>query len=287
MPAVRPTAVAGRFYPGTEAGCRELAAQYFQEPAARRAVGAVVPHAGWVYSGATAALGWSAIAAGEPGTIIVFGAVHGPDANVASACTRGGWDTPLGPLFIDEELAHALTQHPLIKDNPGAHRREHSIEVQLPLAKYLLPDVRFIPIGVRPSLEAPEIGRFCAAAARSMGRTVAFVGSTDLTHYGPAFGFEPHGRGEAGVRWAKEVNDRRMIDRIQAGDAAGIVPEAVANHNACGPGAIAALIGAMNELGGLTYRELRHTCSAECQTVMDRDPWNSVGYEAGVFVTES
>jgi MEMO1 family protein len=287
MSLVRPTAVAGRFYPGSAAECRRAVERMLTGVNAPVGVGAVVPHAGWIFSGSTAALGLSGIAGGTPETIILFGAVHSPDMNFASVYPAGAWDTPLGPIPVDEDLAEQIACDNRIERSPQAHRREHSIEVQLPMLKVLLPDARIVPVGVRPSEMAPEIGRVCARAALELGNRVAFVASTDLTHYGPAFGFEPHGHGDAGVRWAKDVNDRRFVALIQSASESEVVPEASINYNACGSGAVAALLGAVNELGGLRYQELRHTCSAECTAVADRDPYNSVGYEAGVFVRRS
>jgi MEMO1 family protein len=284
MAEPRPPAVAGRFYPAGEDACRRYADELLRDVHTPASVGAIVPHAGWVFSGSTAALALSGVAAFQPETIVIFGAVHGPDPNPASVYGHGTWDTPLGPLHIDDELAAQLTRGGDIHDYPPAHRREHSIEVQLPLLRRLLPDVKIVPIGVRPGDKAAEIGRFCGAQAAACGRKVAFVGSTDLTHYGPAFGFEPHGRGELAVRWAKEVNDRRLVALIQTMQAEAVFGEAAANRNACGPGAVAATLGAMRELGATRYVELRHTCSAEVEGIEDRDPFNSVGYEAGVFL---
>lgn len=284
MATTRPPAVAGRFYPGTGDSCRQMAAELFRGASAPRAVGGVVPHAGWIYSGSTAALSIAGIAAAEPETIVIFGAVHGPDSNPASVYATGAWSTPVGELLIDEELARHFTRDRRLVDDPSAHRYEHSIEVQLPLIQQLMPNVRFVPIGVRPGPDAPKVGRLCAAQVVESGRKAAFLASTDLTHYGPAFGFEPHGRGREGIRWAKDVNDRRIIELIRGCNADAIVPEATLNRNACGPGAVAALMGAMLELGVADYQELQHTCSAETGEADDRDPWNSVGYEAGVFV---
>jgi len=279
----RPPAVAGRFYPGTEPECRRMADEFFRAVTSPAGIGGIVPHAGWVFSGSTAALAIAGVAGAKPETVVIFGAVHGPDPNSASVYSRGEWDTPLGSLQVDEELAARLVALRPIVDDPVPHRYEHAIEVQLPLLKYILPDVRIVPIGVRPGVEAPEVGRICAREVSACGRRVGFLGSTDLTHYGPAFGFEPHGRGAGGIRWAKEVNDRQLVALIQAMDAEAVVPEAAAHRNACGAGAVAATIAAMVELGAGRYEELRHTCSAECEDVGGRDAYNSVGYEAGVF----
>jgi AmmeMemoRadiSam system protein B len=75
-----------------------------------------------------------------------------------------------------------------------------------------------------------------------------------------------------------------MIELIAQRRADEVVAEATLNQNACGSGAIAALLGAVQELGLTEYSELRHTCSAEIKCGDDPDPANSVGYEAGVFV---
>jgi AmmeMemoRadiSam system protein B len=283
MSSIRPTAVAGRFYPGSEGECQRMAREFFSGITPVPGIGGVVPHAGWVFSGSTAALAIAGVAATNPQTVVIFGAVHGPDPNQASVYSRGAWDTPLGTLAIDEELAARFAKSRPVVDDPARHRCEHSIEVQLPLLKYVLPDVLIVPVGVRPSPDAADVGRTCARESATSGRRVAFLGSTDLTHYGPAFGFEPHGRGIDGIRWAKEVNDRRLVALLQAMDANAVVSEVAVHRNACGPGAVAALIAAMVEMHAAGYVELRHTCSAECEGAGGPDRYNSVGYEAGVF----
>jgi AmmeMemoRadiSam system protein B len=286
MSAIRRPAVAGRFYPASAEACvRQIDAMRRPvEIQKARVLGAIVPHAGWVYSGATAALGWDTLAQAKPETVVIFGAVHVVDANHASMYAQGGWETPLGTLQVDDDLARRIARCLEVKIDPGVHEHEHSIEVQLPLVRRILGDVRILPIGVRPGRLAPEIGRICAAEAVASARPVAFVGSTDLTHYGPSFGFEPHGRGETGLRWAKDVNDRKLIEHIAALDAEGVLAEAATSHNACGAGAVAATIGAVLELGADKYVELEHTSSADVELRDGAVPMTSVGYEAGVFV---
>jgi len=249
----------------------------------RRPVGAIVPHAGWIYSGSTAALALAALSRAQPETVVIFGAMHTLDPNQASLYAGGFWETPLGSLGVDEELAQHVASLPHVTPDPEAHRNEHSIEVQLPLIQHILGEVKILPINVRPGRLAPEIGRACAKEAAQFGRRVVFVGSTDLTHYGPAFGFEPQGRGEPGIRWAKEVNDRRLVELISALDAESVVQEAAENHSACGAGAVAATISAVQELGADHYTELQHATSADLERAEGGRPVNSVGYEAGVF----
>lgn len=283
MSAERLPVAAGRFYPGDADGCIRALETLLPSEQPSAGPGAIVPHAGWVYSGSTAALGLSAIARAKPETVVLFGAAHGPDTNPASVYTGGFWRTPLGSVAIDAELAALFVKNESIADAPGAHEYEHSLEVQVPFLQRLLPKARIVPINVRPGPEAVEVGQFCAARVQTANRRVAFVGSTDLTHYGPSFGFEPHGRGAGGIRWAKEVNDRRLISLIAAMKAEEVVPEVEMNRNACGAGAVAALVSAMRELGATEYEELRHTCSAEAEGRIQQNAVDSVGYEAGVF----
>ncbi|MBU0639441.1 MAG: AmmeMemoRadiSam system protein B [Planctomycetes bacterium] len=282
MPTQREPAVAGRFYPAERQACERMLDEMLGNDSAPPALAAIVPHAGWVYSGPTAALSLSGVKKAEPETIIVFGAMHTFAHNDASVYGSGGWVTPLGTIPVDDELGRTLTESELLVEDPTVHAHEHSIEVQLPLIRRLMKDARILPIMVRPGPAAPEVGRICARQAAELGRRVAFVGSTDLTHYGPAFSFEPHGRGEAGIRWAKEVNDRRFVELIAARDADAVVPEAARNRNACGAGAVAAAIGATLEAAGGEYVELCHTTSAEVEGTL-AIAVNSVGYEAGVF----
>lgn len=282
----RPPAVAGRFYPADAKSCRRMLEQFFRDIEAPAAQGAIVPHAGWSYSGATAALSFRAIAGFQPDTVVLFGAVHGPDPNFASVYGAGAWRTPLGSVEVDAELASRFTRHGLLVDAPAQHQFEHAIEVQLPFIQWCLPNARIVPVSVRPTEHAVEIGRACATEAKEHGGRVAFVGSTDLTHYGPAFGFEPEGTGLQGVRWARDVNDRRLIGLIADLKAEGVVAEATERRNACGPGAVAATIAAMRELGATRYQELRHVHSAEVQGGPKGKVEHSVGYEAGVFLPE-
>lgn len=286
MPPTRPAAFAGRFYPPTADQCREMSASWLNPAIATPAVAAVAPHAGWVYSGSTAALAISSLAAAEPETIVIFGAVHVLDRNEASLYASGSWDTPFGPMYIDDALARKVAKCPHVVVDPSIHTQEHSIEVELPLIQSLLPNAKLLPIMVRPGKHAPDLGRYCAAAALDLGRRVGFLASTDLTHYGPMFGFEPAGHGEQGVRWAKEVNDRRFIERVAELDAEAVVPEALQHRNACGAGAVAATIEAALAAGASRHIELRHTSSGEADVRRGSRGFDSVGYVAGILTTE-
>lgn len=288
----RDPAVAGLFYPADPHACRTDAEQCFA--AARQTAGAndnpilggVVPHAGWVYSGAIAAHTIAA-ARRQPAieTFVVFGAMHRVRSRTAVLYASGSWHTPLGAIEIDEELARAvLSASPLIIDDETAHESEHSIEVEVPLLQMIAPAARLLPILVPPGPAAADIGRIVAEQVRTLRRRTLFLGSSDLTHYGPRYGFTPAGAGAEGLRWAKDVNDRRLLDLLEILDAEQVVDEAHTHHNACGSGAIAATVAACRHLGATRGQVLRHVSSAEVLGPRGHDMLDAVDYASVVFV---
>ncbi len=286
---VRLPAVAGQFYPADADACRDQADRCLSastplsEPAS--VLGGIVPHAGWMCSGAVAAGVLRSLASNpDLQTVVLFGAVHRPRSRRASVFASGAWVTPLGTVDVDTELARAaIDASPLLVDDPGAHEAEHSLEVQLPLLQRVAPAVRILPILVPPTTSAPDVGRVVAAEAARLGRRIAFAGSSDLTHYGPRYGFVPKGVGEEGLRWARDVNDRRIIELALAMESAKVVPEAMSHQNACGAGAIAATLEASRIAGARSGRLLCHTTSNEVLRDRYGDMDDAVGY-AGVLL---
>jgi AmmeMemoRadiSam system protein B len=288
--SVREPVVAGTFYPVGQTDCQAEVEQYLgaahaSSPRLGRVVGGIVPHAGWMCSGAVAARVFAALEPNPPETVVIFGAVHQMIGETAAAFASGMWRTPLGPVAIDEELASALVGHTdLIADDAQPHRLEHSIEVQVPFVRQALPDAKLLPIMVPPGRHSQDVGQAVADAVRQAGRSAAYVGSTDLTHYGPRYGFAPEGIGRKGIVWAKETNDRRMLDLILAMREDAVVDEARAHHNACGAGAIAATIAACRASGATRAILIQHTNSAETLAhLYGNESSDAVGYAAIVF----
>jgi AmmeMemoRadiSam system protein B len=184
---------------------------------------------------------------------------------------------------VADDVAREFVGSELIVATHRPHEREHAIEVQLPFIKSLIPEAKIVPIGVRPVAAAIRVGQAVGEYVLRDSRRIVVAGSTDLTHYGPAFGFEPEGGGLTGRQWAKDVNDRRLVERIIDLDAEGVLSEAEAHHNACGGGAVAATLAAMCLVGATHYMELQHSTSADVAAAHDPNPENSVGYEAGIF----
>jgi len=283
---VREPVVAGMFYPGSARECtREieacLAAVELPEESLDL-VGGIVPHAGWTYSAATAAYVFAALADAEPETVVFFGAVHMwgvPDASVYAA---GAWRTPLGDVVVDAELAQAIMEDTkFVHNEPAAHAQEHSIEVQLPFVRHLLPSARIVPIAMPPIAESVTVGRAVAQAVQRLGRRVAVIGSSDLTHYGPRYGMTPAGTGEAALEWAHD-NDRRVLALVETLDAEGVLREVRAHHNACGAGAVAATLAYAAAAGATRGVLLDYTTSHEVMPM--GEPRDLVGYGAVALV---
>jgi hypothetical protein len=193
----------------------------------------------------------------------------------------GSWDTPFGPLAVDEELAECLRGEFRFQLEEGSWSLpDNTRELQLPLLAFAFPGVRILPIAPAPTEEGILIGRRCAEKALALKRRVLVVGSTDLTHYGPSYGFTPRGRGVEAERWVREVQDPRVIRRMEEMDPEGILQEGLSHRNACCPGAAAAAVACMKALGARISRVLDYATSSDVLPGED-----FVGYVAMVFGT--
>jgi hypothetical protein len=289
---VREPVVAGRFYPATREECmRHIAALTPKAPfegGPARPVAGVVPHAGWFFSGETALAVLGAICAKRvPRTFVIFGAVHSGGVRQSAVFPSGGWQTPLGLAEIDERLAGEILARgsALVADDPQAHEEEHSIEVQVPLVQHLAPEAKIVPIAVLPDEKAAAVGRLVGEVIRSLDADAVCLGSTDLTHYGSPYGFTPKGRGEAGIRWMREENDRRMLDLMAALDSGAVVAEARTHGNACGAGAVAATLAAARVLGAARGHVVQYTTSYDVmrERTGRTDAEAAVGYGGVLF----
>jgi AmmeMemoRadiSam system protein B len=289
---VREPVVAGRFYPATRRECLEHISALLPktpfEGGPERPVAGIVPHAGWFFSGATALAVLQAICAKRvPKTLVIFGAVHTGGVHRSSVFPSGGWQTPMGLAEIDERLAGEILARGsgLVTDDPQAHEDEHSIEVQVPLVQHFAPEAKIVPISVLPDEKAAAVGRLVGQVIRSLDADAVCLGSTDLTHYGSPYGFTPKGRGEAGIRWMRDENDRRMLDLMVALDADAVVAEAHTHTNACGAGAVAATLAAARVLGAERGHIVQYTTSFDVmrERTGRTDAEAAVGYGGVIF----
>ncbi len=284
--------VAGQFYPGQHDSCIDEINEYINEGAPGESlpetiVAGIVPHAGWAFSGSLAARVFSAIKQQHEKvhTFCIFGAAHGYFGRSPALYDRGVWVTPLGEVVIDEELADMVVESGTAGRDSQAHYSEHSIEVQLPFIEYLFTGAKILPIIVPPDEKAVALGRAIGRIIRAAGKKkIVCIGSTDLTHYGPRYGFEPKGVGPEACRWASDVNDRQFIDLALKLEAEQLLKSAAEKNNACGAGAAAAAVAAAKELGVNEGVLLGQASSNEVMIrKMGTSSADSVGYAAIVF----
>ncbi len=284
--------VAGQFYPAQHDSCiaeiREcLDARVPGQSLPETIVAGIVPHAGWTFSGSLAAMVFSAIKQrhDKVHTFVIFGAAHSYFGDLPAINEAGTWQTPLGEVVIDEELAKPVVAAGAAVSDPRAHGAEHSIEVQVPFIQHLFAGAKILPILVPPRERAvalgASIGEIISQEAR---KKIVCIGSTDLTHYGPRYGFTPMGVGKEALQWADSVNDRKFIDLALKLDPADMLASAAENGNACGAGAAAAAVAAAKALGKTEGVLLAHTSSNEVMLrKMGATSQDSVGYAAIVF----
>ncbi len=237
---MRQPAVSGQFYSSDPKKLKEQIEGCFLHKLGPRALpskgaykggisGAVVPHAGYMYSGPVAAHIYYELAKYGPRTFVIIGPNHtGKGSGVA--VSMDDWKTPLGVARVDKNVAEGLMQAcEIIDHNETAHEDEHSIEVQLPFLQYVFGDLKFVPIciALQDLDTAREIGR-----ALSKMKDIVVLASSDFTHYESADDARP--------------KDELAIKRILALDAKGFI-EVVYQRDMsiCGYGPIATCISAM------------------------------------------
>ncbi|HUU19989.1 MAG TPA: AmmeMemoRadiSam system protein B [Sedimentisphaerales bacterium] len=284
--------VAGQFYPGQHNSCIDeinecLDARTLSEPLPETIVAGIVPHAGWTFSGSLAAMVFSAVKQQHEKvhTFVIFGAAHGYFGQSPAVYDRGSWITPLGEVAIDEELADAVLSTGSAVSDTSAHRAEHSIEVQVPFMQYLFPGAKILPIIVPPREQAVALGTSVGNIInKDVHKKIVCIGSTDLTHYGPRYGFTPMGVSADALKWADSVNDQKFIDLALQLEPERLLASAAENCNACGPGAAAAAITAAKQVGKTEGLLLAHANSNEVMLrKMGTTSADSVGYAAIVF----
>jgi hypothetical protein len=267
---VRMPAVAGQFYPANADTLRRALESYTSVNGEKlNAIGAVAPHAGYMYSGHVAGA--------------VYGRLHLPDRYVIlcpnhtghgeplAIMSEGSWMTPLGEVQIDSDLARRImSSMPMLRDDIEAQRHEHGLEVQLPFLQMLVKSFEFVPITVGTSRyeHLVALGDAIARAIESRGDHVMIIASSDMNHY----------ETDSTTR----VKDRKAIDRVLALDPAGLYDVVLKERvTMCGFGPTIAMITAAQALGAKSAELIRYATSGDVSG--DRDA--VVGY-AGIVVTK-
>jgi AmmeMemoRadiSam system protein B len=269
-PALRPPAVAGRFYPRRAESLLAQLDQFLGNETAKTedALGCLVPHAGYMYSGHVAGAVFGRLP--KRSSYIILCPNHTGRGAPLAIMSSGDWLTPLGKATVDSVLAQALRRscHLLIED-AQAHQDEHSLEVQLPFLQRSVGDFAFVPIavGVGGYSVLESLGHGISQAAQATASQVMVIASSDMNH------FEPDG--------LTREKDAKAIEKIVALDPGGLY-EVVRRESIsmCGYGPAIAMLTAAKDLGAQHAELIKYATSAD--TSGDRRA--VVGY-AGIVVT--
>ncbi len=206
----RQPAVAGQFYPDNIDALTTMLTEFCPQIIPKAVVpGIMVPHAGYIYSGAIAGQVYDRVEI--PDRIILLGPNHHGIGHPGAVYATGSWLTPLGEILIDERLAATLLEvSPELQADTTAHRLEHSLEVQVPFIQYLNKQAKLVPIclGQQPLDHLLAIGESVAAVVQNSPEPILIIASTDMTHFESA---------ESALR-----KDRMALDCVEQLDAEGL-----------------------------------------------------------------
>ena len=261
---IRPAAVAGQFYPGDPAELKRVVDGLLAEagPASREGelIAVLAPHAGYVFSGRTAASSLALLKGRKVKNVLLIGCAHREYYPGVSVFDGGGYRTPLGVVPVNRELADWIrSRDDAFNYVEAAHRAEHSLEVELPFLQRAVPGLSIVPIllGRSDRRTVEKLGEAMAEAIRNNPGTV-IVCSTDLTHYPPE-------------EEARQI-DRRTLEAVASLDPARV--RTVCRHPApgpvpglatamCGEEAVIATLTAANLLGAERGEILHYSNSAD------------------------
>lgn len=220
----RPCAGAGRWFPADPLELRRMVSEYLgaaKAPAPPgRVVAVIVPHAGYVYSGPTAGESFRALQRhGAIERVIILAFSHSHSFSGISLLDVEAYETPLGDIPVDRELAALLLKDPLFQSVARAHRTEHSDENQLPFLQVALGKPFKMVSLLVGEMSLKDFERAGALLRAQLDDKTVFVVSSDFTHYGKAYGFAPFERGD--TKKQMYALDRGAIDRICARDLQG------------------------------------------------------------------
>jgi len=239
MPLLRRAAVAGRWYPGEPNALAASVDAYLARVAddlTGDLVAIVSPHAGLMYSGPIAAHAYRLLRDRRFDVVVLVGPSHFVAFDGVAIVPAGGFETPFGVSAIDEETAAAMTAAPVVRADAAPHRREHSLEMQLPFVQRLAPHARIVPLLMGWQTADTAYALADALTAALKGRRALLVASTDLSHYHDA---------------ARAADlDRVVIDQVNRFDPDGLqrALETTPEH-ACGGGPTVAVMRAAKALG--------------------------------------
>ncbi len=271
---VRPSPIAGRWYPGSARGLQETIGGFLagvqMTPVAGKIWGVVAPHAGFVYSGPVAAYAFQAVATLRPELVVVISPYHRTHRAPLLTTAHDAYQTPFGDIPVAHDVLRLLDSALNRQQHPGLTRirndQEHAVEIELPFLQHVLGDFELVPLMmVDQRVQAAQaLGEVLADCL--VGRDVLFVASSDLSHF--------YTQAKAAVF------DQTLLQRIAAFDPVGVIlAEQEGVGFACGRGAIAATLWATQKMGANQVNILKYGTSGD----VSGDIESVVGYGSAVI----
>ena len=278
MITLRPPVASGSFYSSDADSLKKQIVECFSHKLGPRGfkkqgfVAAIVPHAGYIYSGPVAAWVYSRI---ESANYIIIGPNHTGMGEQFAVMKSGLWKTPLGEIAIDERFAEKiLNENKILSHDVVAHQHEHSIEVQLPFLQYKYGgDFKFVPTVILNEIADDALLENC----RSIGKTIAsaikkqkekwiILASSDFSHYIPQK--EARSIDLSLIREIKKLDEEKFFNKILEKGA-----------SVCGFGPIAVAMIAAKELGAKKADLLKYATSGD----VTGDTGSVVGYSSVII----
>ena len=280
--AVRRSVCMGSWYP---AGPEKLGQQidgFFKdvpEPdAGQKIVAMVSPHAGYIYSGKTAAWGYKHLRGSSFRRVVILGPSHYVAFTGLSIPRVDFYETPFGRVRVDQKVCETLLDKPLFQSMSRAHEREHAIEIQLPFLQRTLGDFDLVPLVVG-SLQEQDYEAVTQALKSLCDAETLLIASSDFTHFGPRFGYVPF---TSDLRPNIAKLDQGAIDLILQRDWRGFLAyQETTQATICGFRPIGLLLNLLP--ADAQGRLLRYTLSGD----LTGDYTNSVSYASIIFTVLS
>jgi AmmeMemoRadiSam system protein B len=276
---IRPSPIAGRWYPGDAARLAESVDQYINSavvpPIEGQIIGIIAPHAGHLFSGPVAGFAFAALRGMNPTLVVIVSPMHHPYYQPLLTSSHAAYETPLGPVLLDQQALLELDEN--LKEVLGfglsAVRKdpEHSVEIELPfLQRALANEFHLLPVMVRDqSARTTEVlGHAIAKTVRD--KNVILVASTDLSHFYP----QSVANGLDGV----------LLHEVEAFNPKGVLlADEEGRGFACGKGALAAMLWAARDLGANHVQMLHYATSGD----VTGDFEQVVGYGSAVVTRQA
>jgi len=275
---IRRPAVIGQFYPNSKSKLIDNIEECFTHDLGpgkippitknEKIFGAIVPHAGYIYSGPIAANTFYAISSDTPETVIILGPNHWGIGSPIAVAKQIFWETPLGKIEVDDDAADKLVNMSIIVDHDNfAHEKDHCLEVQLPFLQYIYREFKILPIimSIQDQTTSIELGNTISEIAKE--KKTQIIASSDFTHY------------ETQIAASKK--DSELIKAICELDVKKFYILLERNNiSACGYGAIASVMTTVKKLGATKGLLLKYATSGD----ITGDKSAVVGYSSIIFV---